>query len=564
MTPKNTMKKIRTLKKTSFSRPQLAIFILVFAAIGGYIIYRTFAAGPLVASLEAEQMSMTPGSGVITDTTASAGKAMLLSTNGTTTGTVNFPGSVTSLSISAKGTQCSGAPTMNVVVDGTSILTNTAVSSSSWASYSANSNLNSGTHSLSISFTNAYAKNRGNSGNSCRRALYLDVTNFYGPVVVTPAPTVALSASPTSVAAGMASTLTWNSTNATDCTASGAWGGLRPTQGSASTGAINQNSTYTLTCAGTGGSASASAVVTASSGSSGHQYFSALSLWNLTIPPTAITLSNSATMVNTMYNTSSSVNVNQGAYTPTVFLAPAGTPRYIAVNQDGWTVDDVPIPAGYHASNDSDAMSTIIDLEKGRAYNFLQLARDSTGAWRFNAGGVFNINGSGWWDGTIGPWSGRAANSALLAGLITPEDVAAGAINHALAVSLKGTANGGHVYPALTNDGGCSSACVPEGSWIQLDPSLTDSQLLAMGVESGELIIMHALQRYGAYDVDSTNDPMVFSAQNTTGPGGASYNYPAAWSNGITKEIIKHFRVLSPPTPSTAYDSRLTYGEPHL
>jgi hypothetical protein len=224
MTAKDLKKKISGLKHPSdFSRPQLAIFVLIFALVG-FLIYRTFAAGPLVASLEAEQMVLPSGGSVITDSAASAGKAVLLASNGTTTGSVSFPSSVTSLVVNARGAQCQGAPTMNVAIDGTNLINGTAVSSTVWASYSATpaSAITAGTHSLSISFTNDYSynKNRGNSGKStiCSRDLYLDVSNFYGPTPPpTSAPTVTLSASPTSVTAGSASTLTWSSTNADTC-----------------------------------------------------------------------------------------------------------------------------------------------------------------------------------------------------------------------------------------------------------------------------------------------------------------------------------------------------------
>ena len=74
-------------------------------------------------------------------------------------------------------------------------------------------------------------------------------------------PTVTLSASPTTVAVGGASTLTWSSTNATSCTASGGWLGTRPTSGSESTGALAASTTFTLTCTGAGGSASQSVTV---------------------------------------------------------------------------------------------------------------------------------------------------------------------------------------------------------------------------------------------------------------------------------------------------------------
>lgn len=80
----------------------------------------------------------------------------------------------------------------------------------------------------------------------------------------TPAPTVTLTASPSSITTGGSATLTWSSTNATACTASGAWSGNRATSGTGSTGTLNTTGiqSYTLTCTGAGGSGSATAVVT--------------------------------------------------------------------------------------------------------------------------------------------------------------------------------------------------------------------------------------------------------------------------------------------------------------
>jgi len=76
-----------------------------------------------------------------------------------------------------------------------------------------------------------------------------------------PAPTVSLTASPASVASGTASTLSWSSTNATSCTASGAWSGAQATSGSVSTGNLTANATYNLSCSGAGGISSATTTV---------------------------------------------------------------------------------------------------------------------------------------------------------------------------------------------------------------------------------------------------------------------------------------------------------------
>lgn len=79
-------------------------------------------------------------------------------------------------------------------------------------------------------------------------------------------PTVSLSASPTSVAVGGSSTLSWSTSNATDCTASGAWAGSKALSGSQSTGTLGSSQTFTLTCNGAGGSTSATVLVLVGAG----------------------------------------------------------------------------------------------------------------------------------------------------------------------------------------------------------------------------------------------------------------------------------------------------------
>src|ERR1700676_3737871 len=71
--------------------------------------------------------------------------------------------------------------------------------------------------------------------------------------VQTPPATASLSAAPTSVTAGGTSTLTWRSTNATSCAASGGWSGTQATSGTQSTGGLTASTSYSLTCTGSGG-----------------------------------------------------------------------------------------------------------------------------------------------------------------------------------------------------------------------------------------------------------------------------------------------------------------------
>jgi len=76
-------------------------------------------------------------------------------------------------------------------------------------------------------------------------------------------PTLTLSAFPNVVpSVGSTSTLTWSSSNATSCTASGDWSEIKATSGNQSVTISKTNNNYILTCTGVGGSVSETVTVT--------------------------------------------------------------------------------------------------------------------------------------------------------------------------------------------------------------------------------------------------------------------------------------------------------------
>jgi hypothetical protein len=87
--------------------------------------------------------------------------------------------------------------------------------------------------------------------------------SLHVPVITLALPTVTLSANPTVVATGATTSLTWNTTGATSCTASGGWTGTRATSGSEASSAISVGTSFTLACSGAGGSATANVTVQA-------------------------------------------------------------------------------------------------------------------------------------------------------------------------------------------------------------------------------------------------------------------------------------------------------------
>ena len=150
------------------------------------------------------------------------------------------------------------APTLTLTANPTSLLTGGAATLT-WSATNATactasggwsgSKATSGSESTgALDTTTTYALDCTGDGGTVSRSVTVTVT-------APPAPTLTLTANPLSVEAGQASTLTWSSTNATSCTAMDGWSGSRPTSGSETTAALSGTTSYTLECAGPGGSA---------------------------------------------------------------------------------------------------------------------------------------------------------------------------------------------------------------------------------------------------------------------------------------------------------------------
>jgi len=105
------------------------------------------------------------------------------------------------------------------------------------------------------------------TGGQAQKQVAVTVATSTTPPPSPNVPVVTLSAAPTTVAAGGRTALTWSTTNATSCTASGEWSGTRPTAGSESSAPLsNSRSPFTLTCTGPGGQASRTVNVAVATG----------------------------------------------------------------------------------------------------------------------------------------------------------------------------------------------------------------------------------------------------------------------------------------------------------
>ena len=193
---------------------------------------------------------------------SSAGSSAISGTSVTFTATVTGSGS----------TGPSGTVTFT---DGTATL-GTATLSGGKATYTS-ATLATGAHSVKASYG-------GDSLYDTSTSAAVSFTVTAAPA----APTVTISVSPTSITVGQSATITWSSTNATACTASGGWSGTEATSGTATVTPIAAGTlNYALACTGAGGSSSGTTTLTVAAAP-------AAPTVTISVAPTSITVGQSA------------------------------------------------------------------------------------------------------------------------------------------------------------------------------------------------------------------------------------------------------------------------------
>lgn len=237
--------------------------------------------------------------------------------------------------------------------------------------------------------------------------------------------------------------------------------------------------------------------------------------------------------------------------------APAGTTAYtIPTSQAGGAIV-APIPLGTQPGCTNDHSLAVRD-SFGKEYdlgnaNYSSASRQIVSA----AGGAYVPAGS---VGETGPGgnSSNAAKFPLRSGPVTPADIRAGKISHALHCSFPNVGPAPNRYPSLATVGYPANTGLPLGSWLRLDPAVTFT-----GLSVFEQIVGKALQGYGMFVRDI--NPSNFSLYGTdqVNQGGNAVDWPAVGvtltsktSAGVPYALPfssafpwAHLQLLVPPTP---------------
>jgi hypothetical protein len=167
-------------------------------------------------------------------------------------------------------------------------------------------------------------------------------------------------------------------------------------------------------------------------------------------------------------------------------------------------LSSVPLPANAKPAAGTDGHLAVYQPSSDTIWEFWKLRREA-GAWHTGYGGriVDASKSPGYYVRVVRHgrpveepyWGATATGLSLLGGLITPDELRAGRIDHALALGLPRIRAGIRAYPAQRSDGKFGGPeSVPEGARFRIDPSL---DLNALGLPRPVLIIARAAQRYG-------------------------------------------------------------------
>jgi hypothetical protein len=195
------------------------------------------------------------------------------------------------------------------------------------------------------------------------------------------------------------------------------------------------------------------------------------------------------------------VYANLYAYGIPIYTAGASTPRYrVTCAMEGqWgscplSRRPMPIPVGAKPSTGSDGVLTVIDPSTNTVGEYWQAVKTG-GTWKASWGAVNSLTGTGWGGGSTG------AGASRLAGVIRVSEIQRGVIDHALVLQSDNACAGVVRPPALQTDGDSTrSDCIPEGSRLQLDPSINLSTI--KGLTPAERTVARAMQIYGGYLID--------------------------------------------------------------
>ena len=275
-------------------------------------------------------------------------------------------------------------------------------------------------------------------------------------------------------------------------------------------------------------------------GSSSARFFAPDSVWNAPLADDAPLDRQSAAVVGAFRaEIAREMTVRTGPwiatteYSTPVYTVPAGQPRVrVTLDQPfGATLKgafaSVPLPDNARPASGTDAHLTVHQPSTDSLWEFWQLRRLSDG-WHASWGGAMSgVSGSAGyyssasWPGAESNWGATATSLPVIGGTMLLSELAAGRIDHALAIGVPDARAGVFAFPAQRTDGtSADPLAIPEGARLRLDPALN---IDALGLPPLVRAMAVAAQRYGIIVRDKTTSITTFYGEDPTPTGTNPY-----------------------------------------
>ena len=196
----------------------------------------------------------------------------------------------------------------------------------------------------------------------------------------------------------------------------------------------------------------------------------------------------------------------------------------------------VPIPPGAYQTPQPDGEMVVYQPSSDTGWELWRVGVPTGPQNQWSAcwgGGIRSVSKS---SGVFsGPYGSSASGLSYLATTITERDVAAGQIDHTIALQIP-TCNG-HIAPAVRNDGtGCNvPGTPPEGTWFRMPWNVP----MPTGLTPFAQMVFRALQNYGMIVIDEAGDVMLQaeSPRDWTFEGNSGTD-PIQKSFGVTNNTV--------------------------
>jgi len=224
------------------------------------------------------------------------------------------------------------------------------------------------------------------------------------------------------------------------------------------------------------------------------------------------------------------VFINTGLNSIPIYTTAGGVQTKLVCRQlppycgDGRNVPSLPIPNGIFPQPRYDGPLVVEDAQAGVAYAMWRARRGTGNVMSYQFMRKWTLNGPGYQQ----PNSVSTIGSGLpsFAGILMPQEVRQGRIEHALAIAVPGPAQQNYVQPASATDGVGPTNSLPEGARIRLKAGVKAPKLLPRTNRVAQKAIMKALRTYGAIVVERSVAPTLYAKAN------ANWDAPLRAANG--------------------------------